>query len=108
MTAIEIRNLHKSFGPVKAVDDISFTVDSGTVTGYLGPNGAGKTTTLRCLLGLVTADSGTALVDGTRYADLAKPASEVGAVLEATNFHPGRTARNHLRVLCTAAGIAPG
>ncbi|MBO3748498.1 ATP-binding cassette domain-containing protein [Streptosporangiaceae bacterium NEAU-GS5] len=105
MTAIEIRNLSKSFGPVRAVDDISFTVEAGTVTGYLGPNGAGKTTTLRSLLGLVTADSGTALVNGTRYADLASPVSEVGAVLEATNFHPGRTALNHLRVLCTAAGL---
>jgi ABC-2 type transport system ATP-binding protein len=107
MTAIEIRNLSKSFGPVKAVDDVSFTVESGTVTGYLGPNGAGKTTTLRSLLGLVTEDSGTALVNGHRYAELAHPLTEVGAVLEATNFHPGRTALNHLRVLCTAAGLPP-
>jgi ABC-2 type transport system ATP-binding protein len=105
MTAIEIRNLSKSFGPLKAVDDVSFTVEAGTVTGYLGPNGAGKTTTLRSLLGLVTPDSGEALVNGRRYADLAAPLSEVGAVLEATNFHPGRTARDHLRVLCTAAGL---
>lgn len=105
MSAIEIRNLFKSFGPVHAVDDVSFTVEAGTITGYLGPNGAGKTTTLRCLLGLVRPDSGAALVDGRRYGDLAQPLTEVGAVLEATNFHPGRTAINHLRVLCTAAGL---
>lgn len=105
MSAIEIRNLSKSFGPVRAVDDVSFTVDAGTITGYLGPNGAGKTTTLRSLLGLVRADSGTALVNGHTYAELAHPLAEVGAVLEATNFHPGRTALNHLRVLCTSAGL---
>ncbi|GIH95584.1 ABC transporter ATP-binding protein [Planobispora siamensis] len=105
MTAIEIRNLAKSFGPVKAVDDVSFSVDAGTITGYLGPNGAGKTTTLRCLLGLVTADRGTALVDGRPYPALEHPLTEVGAVLEATSFHPGRTARDHLRVICTAAGL---
>ncbi|RSN06583.1 hypothetical protein DMB42_25210 [Nonomuraea sp. WAC 01424] len=105
MSAIEIRDLSKSFGPVRAVDGVSFTVDSGTITGCLGPNGAGKTTTLRSLLGLVTADSGSALVNGRRYVELTHPLSEVGAVLEATNFHPGRTAYNHLRVLCTAAGL---
>ncbi|TQS28518.1 ABC transporter ATP-binding protein [Microbispora sp. KK1-11] len=105
MAAIEIRNLVKSFGPVKAVDGVSFSVEAGSVTGYLGPNGAGKTTTLRCLLGLVTPDSGEALVNGERYVTLADPAAEVGAVLEATSFHPGRTARNHLRILCTAAGL---
>src|SRR5690606_17831018 len=104
-TAIELRNLSKSFGPVKAVDDVSFAVEAGTVTGYLGPNGAGKTTTLRCLLGLVRADSGAALVNGRPYVELERPLSEVGAVLEATNFHPGRSARNHLRVMCTAAGL---
>ncbi|WP_214316575.1 ABC transporter ATP-binding protein [Nonomuraea sediminis] len=105
MSAIEIQNLSKSFGPVRAVDGVSFTVEAGTITGYLGPNGAGKTTTLRSLLGLVTADSGTARVNGRRYRDLARPLAEVGAVLEATNFHPGRTARNHLRVLCRAARL---
>ncbi|GAA3600159.1 ABC transporter ATP-binding protein [Nonomuraea rosea] len=87
------------------MDGVSFTVESGTITGYLGPNGAGKTTTLRSLLGLVTADSGSALVNGRRYVELDHPLSEVGAVLEATNFHPGRTAYNHLRVLCTAAKL---
>lgn len=108
MSAIIIDKLSKSFGQVKAVDDVSFTVDAGTVTGFLGPNGAGKTTTLRCLLGLVTPDSGSALVNGHRYADLDHPLAEVGAVLEATNFHPGRTARNHLRIMCTAAGLPAG
>ncbi|GLX93608.1 ATP-binding cassette domain-containing protein [Herbidospora sp. NBRC 101105] len=105
MTAIEIRNLSKSFGAVRAVDDVSFTVEAGTVTGYLGPNGAGKTTTLRSLLGLVTPDSGEALVNGRRYASLDHPLNEVGAVLEATSFHPGRTARDHLRIMTTAAGL---
>ncbi|WP_433355270.1 ABC transporter ATP-binding protein [Microtetraspora malaysiensis] len=105
MTAIEIRNLSKSFGAVRAVDGVSFTVKEGTVTGYLGPNGAGKTTTLRSLLGLVTPDSGEALVNGKRYRDMATPLNEVGAVLEATSFHPGRTAHNHLRLLCVAAGL---
>ncbi|MEV0587207.1 ATP-binding cassette domain-containing protein [Nonomuraea sp. NPDC050310] len=105
MSAIEITNLAKTFGAVKAVDDVSFTVQPGTITGYLGPNGAGKTTTLRCLLGLVRADSGAALVGGRRYADLKDPLTEVGAVLEATNFHPGRSAANHLKVICTAAGL---
>ncbi|MEN3539798.1 ATP-binding cassette domain-containing protein [Microbispora sp. ZYX-F-249] len=105
MAAIEIKNLIKSFGPVRAVDGVSFSVEAGSVTGYLGPNGAGKTTTLRSLLGLVTPDSGEALVNGERYGTLPRPVTEVGAVLEATNFHPGRTARNHLRVLCTAAGL---
>ncbi|MEV4175945.1 ABC transporter ATP-binding protein [Nonomuraea sp. NPDC049709] len=105
MSAIEIRDLSKSFGPVRAVDGVSFTVEAGTITGYLGPNGAGKTTTLRSLLGLVTADSGSALVNGRRYVELERPLTEVGAVLEATNFHPGRTAYNHLKVLCTAARL---
>ncbi|NUR90705.1 MAG: ATP-binding cassette domain-containing protein [Nonomuraea sp.] len=105
MTAIEITNLSKSFGPVRAVDGVSFTVEPGTITGYLGPNGAGKTTTLRSLLGLVTADSGTATVNGRRYAELERPLTEVGAVLEATSFHPGRTARNHLRIQCRAARL---
>ncbi|WP_036319730.1 ABC transporter ATP-binding protein [Microbispora sp. ATCC PTA-5024] len=105
MAAIEIHDLVKTFGPVRAVDGVSFTVEAGSVTGYLGPNGAGKTTTLRCLLGLVAPDSGRALVGGRPYASLTAPLTEVGAVLEATSFHPGRTARNHLRVLCTAAGL---
>ncbi|HEY9562925.1 MAG TPA: ATP-binding cassette domain-containing protein, partial [Nocardioides sp.] len=98
-TAIEIKNLTKTFGAVRAVDDLSFTVRPGVVTGFLGPNGAGKTTTLRMLLGLVAPDSGTATIGGQTYADIPRPASVVGAALEAASFHPGRSALNHLRVL---------
>lgn len=108
MSAIEVRGLTKRFGPVSAVNDLSFAVQAGTVTGFLGPNGAGKTTTLRMLLGLVTPTAGTATIGGQRYAELTDPLRRVGAVLEASNFHPGRTARNHLRVLCAAAGLPDG
>jgi ABC-2 type transport system ATP-binding protein len=103
---IEISGLSKQFGHVTAVDDLSFTVEPGRVTGFLGPNGAGKTTTLRVLLGLVRPTTGTATFGGTAYRDLPRPLTTVGAALDA-NFHPGRTARNHLRVYATAAGI-PG
>ena len=102
---IVVSNLTKYFGKVRAVDDLSFQVEPGTVTGFLGPNGAGKTTTLRCLLGLVTPTKGSTTVEGRRYADLADPLGTVGAALEAASFHPGRTARNHLRVLCAAASL---
>ncbi|MFE3460996.1 ABC transporter ATP-binding protein [Nocardiopsis aegyptia] len=105
MHAIEIENLSKSFHGKKAVDGISLTVDAGTVTGYLGPNGAGKTTTLRCLLGLIRPDEGRVLVNGRRYVELEHPVREVGAVLEANSFHPGRTARSHLAIMCAAAGL---
>jgi ABC-2 type transport system ATP-binding protein len=98
--------LSKHFGTLRAVDDLSFTVEHGTVTGFLGPNGAGKTTTLRMILGLATPTSGVATIGGSRYADLTDPGRTVGAVLEATSFHPARTARNHLRVFCAAAGVA--
>jgi ABC-2 type transport system ATP-binding protein len=104
---IAVSNLTKHFGKVRAVDDLSFEVEPGTVTGFLGPNGAGKTTTLRCLLGLVAPTRGTATIGGRRYADLDDPLGTVGAALEASSFHPGRTARNHLRVLCAAARL-PG
>jgi ABC-2 type transport system ATP-binding protein len=107
MAAIEIKGLSKRFGDVAAVDDLSFSAREGAVTGFLGPNGAGKTTTLRMLLGLVTPTSGTATVDGHAYADLPHPVRHVGAVLEATNFHPGRKARQHLRVQAIAAGVPP-
>ena len=96
--------MSKSFGSVHAVDDLSFTVEPGSVTGFLGPNGAGKTTTLRMLLGLETPDAGQSTFDGKRYAQLAEPVRTVGAVLE-TAFHPARTGRNHLRVYCRAAGL---
>lgn len=102
---ITVSGLTKTFGAVKAVDNLSFTVEPGTVTGFLGPNGAGKTTTLRCVLGLVTPDSGGATIGGSPYTDLHTPPKVVGALLEASSFHPARTARNHLRVYCVASGI---
>jgi ABC-2 type transport system ATP-binding protein len=105
MAAITIQGLTKRFGEVVAVDDLSFQVDHGTVVGFLGPNGAGKTTTLRMLLGLVTPTAGSARIDGKPYRELADPIRHVGAVLEASGFHPGRSARNHLRVIATAAGL---
>ena len=102
---VEVEHLTKRFGAVTAVEDLSFAVRPGRVTGFLGPNGAGKTTTLRMLLGLVRPTSGTALVGGRRYVDLPDPARTVGASLESTGFHDGRTARDHLRVLAAAAGV---
>ena len=105
MAAIEIEGLSKRFGDVTAVDDLSFSAREGAVTGFLGPNGAGKTTTLRVLLGLVSPTKGRATIDGRPYGELAEPLRHVGAVLEATSFHPGRRARQHLRVLATAAGL---
>jgi ABC-2 type transport system ATP-binding protein len=105
MSAIKVHGLSKRFGDVLAVDGLDFEVEEGTVVGFLGPNGAGKTTTLRMLLGLVTPTAGTATFGGRAYRELEEPARVVGAVLEASGFHPGRTARNHLRVLATAAGI---
>jgi ABC-2 type transport system ATP-binding protein len=102
---IVVANLTKVFGKVRAVDDLSFTVEPGQVTGFLGPNGAGKTTTLRTLLGLVRPNSGVATIGGRRYAELADPLRTVGAALEASGFHSGRTGRNHLRVMCAAAGL---
>src|SRR5262245_27194425 len=98
-------SLTKRFGNLTAVDDLSFSLDPGTVTGFLGPNGAGKTTTLRMLLGLAAPSNGRALVFGQPYATLEKPALRVGAVLEATDFHPGRSGRNHLLTLTRATGL---
>jgi ABC-2 type transport system ATP-binding protein len=102
---VEVRGLTKRFGTVTAVDDLSFTVRPGRVTGFLGPNGAGKTTTLRTLLGLVTPTAGAATVGGRRYVDLRNPQRRVGALLEASSFHSGRTARNSLRVAAGPGGI---
>ena len=102
---IVIDRLSKRFGKVQAVDDLSFTVQPGRVTGFLGPNGAGKTTTLRVLLGLARQDAGTATIGGRRYHDLPHPAGVVGAALEAASFHPGRTARDHLRVYAPQVGV---
>jgi ABC-2 type transport system ATP-binding protein len=107
MTIIQAHGLTKNYGSVRAVDDLSFSVDRGSVTGFLGPNGAGKTTTLRMLLGLVAPDAGTATIDGRVYADLPEPLHLIGAVLEASSFHPGRTARNHLRIQALAAAVDP-
>ncbi|MBE7323738.1 ATP-binding cassette domain-containing protein [Nocardioides sp. Y6] len=103
-TSIEIRGLTKTFGAVRAVDDLTFDVAPGRVTGFLGPNGSGKTTTLRMLLGLVRPDSGVALVGGRPYVEHPNPGRVVGASLEA-NFHPGRTARAHLRTLAPHLGV---
>jgi ABC-2 type transport system ATP-binding protein len=107
MAAITVEGLTKRFGDVLAVDRLDFTVEQGTVTGFLGPNGAGKTTTLRMLLGLVAPTSGRATIGGRPYRELTDPLRRVGAVLEAGGFHPGRSARDHLRILATTAGLAP-
>src|SRR6187402_2046982 len=102
---IEIDALTKTFGRVTAVNELTFRVEPGVVTGFLGPNGAGKTTTLRSLLGLVRPTSGTATFAGQNYAQLPRPLETVGTALEASSFHPGRTGRDHLRTAALAAGI---
>src|ERR1035441_7164965 len=106
--AIQAVGLRKKFGRVMAVEDVSFTVSYGRITGFLGPNGGGKTTTLRMVLGLIRADAGTAVIAGKPYAQLPSPARTVGALLDAAAAHPahpGRSGRDHLRVLATQAGI---
>ena len=103
--AIELNDLTKSFGDLLAVDDVSAVAQPGQVTALLGPNGAGKTTTLRMLLGLVAPSGGTATLGGRRYDELQDPVGQVGAVLEASGYHPGRTALDHLRILATAARL---
>jgi ABC-2 type transport system ATP-binding protein len=105
MTDVVARGLTKTFGRVTAVRDMSFTAPAGTITGFLGPNGSGKTTTLRMALGLVQPTGGGVLIGGVPYARLAHPRRQVGALLEATGFHPGRRARDHLRVLAAAERI---
>ena len=102
---ISAHQLSKRFGPVTAVDGLSFDVEPGMVTGFLGPNGSGKTTTLRMLLGLVRPSAGAAHIDGQAYAALRRPATVVGAVLEARGFHPARTARRHLESCTAAIGV---
>jgi ABC-2 type transport system ATP-binding protein len=104
---IVVSGLTKEYRGVKAVDDLSFVVEPGRVTGFLGPNGAGKTTTLRMLLNLVEPTAGTATIGGVRYADLDQPIRRVGGVLEASAAHKGRSGRDHLRVICQAAGLPP-
>jgi ABC-2 type transport system ATP-binding protein len=98
MAVIELHDLTKRFGDLVAVDDLSFEVDSGRVVGFLGPNGAGKTTTLRMLLGLATPTEGSATINGRPYQELDQPLHVIGAVLDASDAHPGRSARNHLRI----------
>jgi ABC-2 type transport system ATP-binding protein len=105
---VTVSSLTKRYGDLIAVDDLSFSLPSGTVTGFLGPNGAGKTTTLRLLLGLAEPTAGEALVFGRRYRELDDPARRVGAVLESSDFHPGRSGRDHLRTLALAAEIPSG
>jgi ABC-2 type transport system ATP-binding protein len=102
---VTVSSLTKRFGEVTAVEDLSFSIEPGTVTGFLGPNGAGKTTTLRVLLGLAEPTSGQALVFGRPYQELEHPARRVGAVLESNDFHPGRSGRDHLRVLALAGEL---
>lgn len=104
---LAVEDLGKSFGAVRAVDGLTFTVRPGAVTGFLGPNGAGKTTTLRMLLGLTTPSQGRALVGDRRYADHPVPAGVVGAALEASSFHPGRSGLGHLEVYAAQAGASP-
>src|SRR5262245_33152148 len=105
MTEIEVRGLTKTFGAVTAVRDMSFTAPDGKITGFLGPNGSGKTTTLRVALGLVRPSAGEVLIGGVPYRRLARPRHRVGALLETAGFHPGRRARDHLRVLASPAGV---
>jgi ABC-2 type transport system ATP-binding protein len=102
---IEVEQLTKRYGKTLAVEDLSFTVQPGTITGFLGPNGAGKSTTLRSIVGLVHPTSGRTAVLGKAYRELDRPAQRVGTVLESFDAHPGRSGRNHLRVLALAAGI---
>jgi ABC-2 type transport system ATP-binding protein len=108
MAVVTVSSLTKRFGEIIAVDDLTFSLSRGTVTGFLGPNGAGKTTTLRLLLGLAEPTAGEALVFGGRYRELENPARRIGAVLESSDFHPGRSGRDHLRALALAAKISPG
>ena len=107
MAPVEISDLSKRFGRVEAVKHLTFDIDAGRVTGFLGPNGAGKSTTLRALLGLVRPTGGTATFDGRLYEELERPSTRVGAVLEDASFHPGRTGRNHLRVMAVTGEHPP-
>ena len=103
--AVAVEHLTKRYGPTVAVDDLSFAIRPGTISGFLGPNGAGKTTTFRMLVGLATPSSGNARVFGRPYASLKDPIRRVGALLEVSGYHPSRTGRNHLRLLARTAGI---
>ena len=102
---IRLDRVTKRYGPITAVEDLSFQARAGAITGFLGPNGAGKSTTLRMLLGLASPTAGSATILGRRYHDLVDPTAAVGAVLDANTFHPWRSARTHLRIIATAAGV---
>jgi ABC-2 type transport system ATP-binding protein len=104
---VRCSGLVKRYGEIAAVDGVTFALERGTVTAFLGPNGAGKTTTLRLLVGLAEPTAGEALVFARRYRDLEQPMSRVGAVLESADFHPGRSGRDHLRMLALAGGLPP-
>jgi ABC-2 type transport system ATP-binding protein len=103
---VEVRGLTKRYGSTTAVDDLTFSIPAGRITGFLGPNGAGKSTTLRALLGLIHPTAGEARVEGALYTQLQDPLGTVGAVLESDSFHPGRSGQNHLRILAAAAGLS--
>jgi ABC-2 type transport system ATP-binding protein len=103
--SLQIDGVTKRYGRTTVVQDLTFEVQPGRVTGFLGPNGAGKSTTLKVLLGLASADQGTATIGGTEYARLPDPVRTVGVVLEPNAFHPGRSGRNHLRILADAGGL---
>jgi ABC-2 type transport system ATP-binding protein len=106
-TTIEVSGLRKTYGDTVAVDDLSFVVSPGLVTGFVGPNGAGKSTTIRVLLGLDAPDAGSALIGSRPYVTLKTPLTEVGALLDASALHPGRRAKDHLRWMAQSNGIAP-
>jgi len=103
---LAVDGLTKRYGDISVVDDLTFTVEPGRITGFLGPNGSGKSTTMKMLLNLATPDHGTATIGGVRYRDLPDPGGTVGVVLEPNAFHPGRSGRNHLRVLARAADLS--
>ncbi len=105
MALLELHGVDARYGQVRALHGVSLAVEQGQIVAVLGANGAGKTTTLRVLLGLVHPTSGSATVNGRRYAELPDPARRIGAVLEAASFHPGRRARDHLRILTVAAHL---
>src|SRR5205814_5015843 len=105
---ISLSGLTKRYGTRTAVDDLSFTVAAGRVTGFVGPNGAGKSTTMRMMVGLTRPDAGEVRYDGVSYTRLLRPARIVGAVLDARSMHPGRTARNHLRAIAALSSIPVG
>ena len=104
-SGIVVEHVTKTYGDRAVVHDLSFTAEPGRVTGFLGPNGSGKSTTMKVMLDLAEADRGSVSINGSRYRDLPEPTTVVGALLEANAFHPGRSGRNHLRVLADAAGV---